>query len=179
MVLFGWHRRGRSIDTVVGRRSVPVTAVAEEDAVGSLSPMHWFLLILIVVLLFGSRKLPDAARAVGRSLRILKAETASLREDDDRREDAAHRDERRYREEHPRDAYPQDRSRDYRGYQDRDYRGYQDRDYRDRGGYQPATGDDRAPREHPMEPRAVEGPPMNPAAGGTRADSRTPDTQPR
>jgi sec-independent protein translocase protein TatA len=142
--------------------------------VGSLSPMHLLLLILVVVLLFGSRKLPDAARAVGRSLRILKAETASLREDDDRREEAAHRDDRRYRDERPRDAYPEDRYRDSR---DRDYR---DRDYRDREGYdQRAPVDERAPRDDPDEPRAVEGPRMNPTVSGTRADSRAPDTQPR
>ena len=141
---------------------------------GSLSPMHLLLLILVVVLLFGSRKLPDAARAVGRSLRILKAETASLREDDDRREEAAHRDDRRYRDERPRDAYPEDRYRDSR---DRDYR---DRDYRDREGYdQRAPVDERAPRDDPDEPRAVEGPRMNPTVSGTRADSRAPDTQPR
>ena len=141
---------------------------------GSLSPMHWLLLILVVVLLFGSRKLPDAARAVGRSLRILKAETASLREDDDRREEAAHRDDRRYRDERPRDAYPEDRYRDSR---DPDYR---DRDYRDREGYdERAPVDERAPRDDPDEPRAVEGPRMNPTVSGTRADSRAPDTQPR
>ena len=141
---------------------------------GSLSPMHLLLLILVVVLLFGSRKLPDAARAVGRSLRILKAETASLREDDDRREEAAHRDDRRYRDERPRDAYPEDRYRDSR---DRDYR---DRDYRDREGYdQCAPVDERAPRDDPDEPRAVEGPRTNPTVSGTRADSRAPDTQPR
>jgi sec-independent protein translocase protein TatA len=41
------------------------------------------ILILAVVLLFGSKKLPDAARGVGRSLRIFKAETKGLMTDDD------------------------------------------------------------------------------------------------
>lgn len=41
-----------------------------------------FILIGIVVLLFGSKKLPDAARGIGRSLRIFKAETKGLMEDD-------------------------------------------------------------------------------------------------
>ena len=178
MVPFEWDGPGRSIYTDVGRLPVPVTAMPEEDAVGSLSPMHLLLLILVVVLLFGSRKLPDAARAVGRSLRILKAETAGLREDDDRREEAAaHRDDRRYRDEHPRDAYPESRYRNDRYLDDRDSR---ERDYRDRDGYDPrAAVDDRAPREHPMETRAVEAPRMNPAGGEARADSRTPDIQPR
>ena len=39
------------------------------------------ILILIVVLLFGAKRLPDAARSVGRSLRIFKAETKGLTED--------------------------------------------------------------------------------------------------
>lgn len=33
------------------------------------------IVILIVVLLFGAKRLPDVARGLGRSLRILKAET--------------------------------------------------------------------------------------------------------
>lgn len=40
------------------------------------------VLIAIVLLLFGSKKLPDAARGIGRSLRIFKAETKGLMEDD-------------------------------------------------------------------------------------------------
>ncbi|RJL35961.1 Sec-independent protein translocase subunit TatA [Bailinhaonella thermotolerans] len=38
---------------------------------------------LIIVLLFGAKKLPDTARALGRSLRIFKAETKSMTSDDD------------------------------------------------------------------------------------------------
>lgn len=41
------------------------------------------LLILAVLLLFGSRKLPDAARGLGRSLRIFKAETQGLMSDNE------------------------------------------------------------------------------------------------
>ena len=36
------------------------------------------ILVLVVVLLFGAKRLPDAARSVGRSLRIFKAETKGL-----------------------------------------------------------------------------------------------------
>lgn len=41
---------------------------------GEMSPWHWAIVILIAVLLFGARRLPDAARSLGRSARILKAE---------------------------------------------------------------------------------------------------------
>src|SRR5438046_3113196 len=49
---------------------------------GSLSPWHVLIVVAVFVLLFGARKLPDAARSLGRSMRILKAETKSLRDDD-------------------------------------------------------------------------------------------------
>ncbi|GIH76887.1 Sec-independent protein translocase subunit TatA [Planobispora longispora] len=38
---------------------------------------------VILVLLFGAKKLPEAARGIGRSLRIFKAETSKLRDDDE------------------------------------------------------------------------------------------------
>jgi sec-independent protein translocase protein TatA len=41
------------------------------------------ILIVLVVLLFGAKRMPDAARGLGRSLRIFKAETRGLRDDDD------------------------------------------------------------------------------------------------
>lgn len=46
---------------------------------GALSPTHWAIIIVLVLLLFGSRKLPDMARGMGQSLRIFKAETQELR----------------------------------------------------------------------------------------------------
>ncbi|GAA2873637.1 hypothetical protein GCM10010472_33630 [Pseudonocardia halophobica] len=41
---------------------------------GELSVWHWLVVIGVFVLLFGARKLPEAARGLGRSARILKAE---------------------------------------------------------------------------------------------------------
>jgi sec-independent protein translocase protein TatA len=42
-----------------------------------------FVIVLLVALVvFGSKRLPDSARALGRSMRILKAEAKGLREDD-------------------------------------------------------------------------------------------------
>ena len=47
----------------------------------SLSPWHVLIVVAVFVLLFGARKLPDAARSLGRSMRILKAETKGLRDE--------------------------------------------------------------------------------------------------
>jgi sec-independent protein translocase protein TatA len=41
---------------------------------GELSPWHWLIVIAVAVLLFGAKRLPDAARSLGRSARILQAE---------------------------------------------------------------------------------------------------------
>ncbi|SOE00331.1 mttA/Hcf106 family protein [Blastococcus haudaquaticus] len=40
----------------------------------SLGPMEIGLIVLAVMLLFGYRKLPDASRSLGRSVRILRSE---------------------------------------------------------------------------------------------------------
>ncbi|MBV8348053.1 MAG: Sec-independent protein translocase subunit TatA [Mycolicibacterium sp.] len=45
---------------------------------GSLSPWHWAIIAIVVILLFGSKKLPDAARSLGKSLRIFKSEVREL-----------------------------------------------------------------------------------------------------
>jgi sec-independent protein translocase protein TatA len=42
--------------------------------VGELSAWHWAVVVVVAVLLFGSQRLPDAARSLGRSARILRAE---------------------------------------------------------------------------------------------------------
>ena len=46
-------------------------------------PSGWelVLVLLVVVLVFGAKRLPDSARALGRSMRILKAETKGLHDD--------------------------------------------------------------------------------------------------
>jgi sec-independent protein translocase protein TatA len=46
--------------------------------VGSLSPWHWAILAVVVILLFGAKKLPDAARSLGKSLRIFKSEMREM-----------------------------------------------------------------------------------------------------
>ena len=50
---------------------------------GNLGVPELLIIAGVLVLLFGAKKLPDMARGVGRSLRIFKAETAKLRDDED------------------------------------------------------------------------------------------------
>ena len=49
----------------------------------ALSPWHLLILAAVFVVLFGSRKLPDAARSLGKSMRIFKAEAKALRGEDE------------------------------------------------------------------------------------------------
>ena len=55
----------------------------------SFGPLEIGLIILAVLLLFGYKKLPDASRSLGRSLRIFKGEMKGMKDDDVRSRDAA------------------------------------------------------------------------------------------
>ena len=44
-------------------------------------PSHLLILAIIIVVLFGWKKLPDAARSVGRSMRIFKSEMSEMKSD--------------------------------------------------------------------------------------------------
>ena len=48
---------------------------------------HLLIIVAVFVLLFGAKRLPDAARSVGKSMKIFKAETKGLREDGDKSDD--------------------------------------------------------------------------------------------
>jgi sec-independent protein translocase protein TatA len=48
----------------------------------NLGPLEIGLIILAVLLLFGYKKLPDASRSFGRSLRIFKGEMKGMKDDD-------------------------------------------------------------------------------------------------
>ncbi|MDL4821925.1 Sec-independent protein translocase subunit TatA [Actinomadura opuntiae] len=50
---------------------------------GGLGTPEILIILLVVVVLFGSAKLPQLARSLGKSARILKAETKGLRDDGD------------------------------------------------------------------------------------------------
>ncbi len=48
---------------------------------GGLQPWHWLIVIAVFVLLFGAKKLPDAARSLGQSMRIFKSEVKEMKAD--------------------------------------------------------------------------------------------------
>jgi sec-independent protein translocase protein TatA len=52
-------------------------------------PTHWLVLALVVVVLFGYKKLPDMSRSLGRSLRIFKTEMKGMTEDDEARDSSS------------------------------------------------------------------------------------------
>jgi sec-independent protein translocase protein TatA len=53
---------------------------------GLESPSHWLIIALVVLVLFGYKKLPEMSRSVGRSLRIFKTEMKGMSEDDSARQ---------------------------------------------------------------------------------------------
>jgi sec-independent protein translocase protein TatA len=55
----------------------------------SLGPLEIGLIVLAILLLFGYKKLPDASRSLGRSLRIFKGEMKGMKDDDVRTKEAA------------------------------------------------------------------------------------------
>jgi sec-independent protein translocase protein TatA len=52
------------------------------------SPSHWLIIALVVLVLFGYKKLPEMSRSVGRSLRIFKTEIKGMGQDDAARDSA-------------------------------------------------------------------------------------------
>ena len=48
---------------------------------GLIEPWHILLLVVVVALLFGWKKLPDISRSVGRSMRIFKSEVTEMKND--------------------------------------------------------------------------------------------------
>ena len=52
------------------------------DVLRNLSAWHVLIVLLVVVLLFGAKRLPDLAKSVGQSMKIFKNEVKDLRDDD-------------------------------------------------------------------------------------------------
>ncbi|RCG22748.1 twin-arginine translocase TatA/TatE family subunit [Sphaerisporangium album] len=49
---------------------------------GELSVWHWLIVAAVFMLLFGANRLPEAARSIGRSLRIFHSEVRKLDDDE-------------------------------------------------------------------------------------------------
>lgn len=47
----------------------------------SLGPWEIGIIVLLIIVLFGAKKLPDAARSIGRSMRIFKSEVKEMNKD--------------------------------------------------------------------------------------------------
>lgn len=52
-----------------------------------IGPTEILVVLVVVMLLFGGKKLPELARGSGKALRIFKSEVKALRDDDDDDED--------------------------------------------------------------------------------------------
>lgn len=48
----------------------------------ALKPQHLVVILIVFMVLFGAKRLPDSARSLGRSLRIFKSEMKEMQEDD-------------------------------------------------------------------------------------------------
>ncbi|MEU6574628.1 Sec-independent protein translocase subunit TatA [Streptomyces sp. NPDC046805] len=48
---------------------------------GRLGAPEIILILVVIILLFGAKKLPDMARSLGKSARILKSEAKAMKED--------------------------------------------------------------------------------------------------
>jgi len=47
-----------------------------------IGPLELIIILAIILLAFGAKRLPDSARALGRSLRIFKSEVKELNKDE-------------------------------------------------------------------------------------------------
>ena len=45
-------------------------------------PRHILILLIVVLVLFGAKRLPDSARSLGRSMRIFKSEIKEMNQDE-------------------------------------------------------------------------------------------------
>ncbi len=49
---------------------------------GALSPMHWLIVLLIALLIFGPRKLPELGKGLGSAIRGFREGLRGLQEND-------------------------------------------------------------------------------------------------
>ncbi|MFI8354971.1 Sec-independent protein translocase subunit TatA [Streptomyces cyaneofuscatus] len=55
---------------------------------GRIGPTEIILILVVIVLLFGAKKLPDMARSLGKSARILKSEAKAMKDESGKQETA-------------------------------------------------------------------------------------------
>jgi len=55
-----------------------------------LEPWHLLIVAIVIIVLFGSKKLPDTARALGKSMRILKSEAKAMKDDGSAQDTTVH-----------------------------------------------------------------------------------------
>ncbi|WP_240799563.1 Sec-independent protein translocase subunit TatA [Streptomyces sp. A1277] len=63
-------------------RAPPVATTTEWGGVllrNGLEPWHLLIVALVIIMVFGSKKLPDMARSLGKSARILKSEAKAMK----------------------------------------------------------------------------------------------------
>jgi len=46
-----------------------------------MRPIHWIIVLVVVLVLFGAQKLPELAKSIGQSAKILKKEMNDLSQD--------------------------------------------------------------------------------------------------
>ena len=49
-------------------------------------PSHILIILLVLVLLFGAKRLPDSARSLAKSLRIFKSEIKEINKDEEKKD---------------------------------------------------------------------------------------------
>jgi sec-independent protein translocase protein TatA len=126
---------------------------------GALKPWHIIIFVVVLVLLFGAKRLPDAARSLGRSLRIIKAETKGLIDEDNNvAEKAEPQQSRQPLSGEVQPGYQQP------GYQQPGYQqpGYQQPGYQQPGYQQPGYQQPPHYQEQPQQPPHYQQQPQQP-----------------
>jgi sec-independent protein translocase protein TatA len=52
-------------------------------------PTHLLIILVLIAVLFGAKRLPDAARGLGQSMRIFKSEVKEMKKDDEKKPSSA------------------------------------------------------------------------------------------